>query len=52
MTRRTKAGDSALYLATFGILSTSTGKPDITILEDLINSGTCKSQLLVYKQSQ
>ncbi|XP_045169176.2 ankyrin-3-like isoform X2 [Mercenaria mercenaria] len=37
VTRRTKAGDTALYLATFGILSTS--EPDVTVLEELIQSG-------------
>ena len=33
----TREGDSALYLATFGVLSSA--EPDIRVLEDLITAG-------------
>ena len=37
VTRTTKAGDTALYLATFGVLSSV--QPDLQVLEDIIKSG-------------
>ena len=33
----TRDGDNALYLATFGVLSSA--NPDINVLEDLIKAG-------------
>ena len=35
--RSTKAGDTALYLATFGVLNSA--QPDVRVLEDIICAG-------------
>ena len=39
--RTSKEGDGALYLATFGLMSSKSPKPDLKVLEDLISAGKC-----------